>query len=744
MKQTIETIEGALHKLNVNFSGDVDFTDCVVYGNCAPYGCCKCTHFEVVETTDTGCKLIIPALKCGVYKYQLFLKLNTTNQEFLILDGEITVKDRLCDCEKESVTDSTITTVDATVFADTVNVNVTLEKGIQGEPGPQGPIGPTGPEGPRGEKGDTGERGEKGEKGDTGERGPQGETGPEGPQGPQGEPGPQGPPGEGGGINWAVANGGDWTPSPIINDSIGFALGYGAEIQGTGHANPSFVLGDASKVYGFNNVVVGGSVIAGSTDNTVKSNVIIGNGASSKTNNAVVIGSGSSADGLINNSNTVVGNESRAKFSGIVVGARSKANSGVAIGNDVNSNTTDDDYDNVAIGNISEASHRGVAVGHNSRANGESSIAIGIGASMGAGDGYAIAIGAGATSNGYGTVAIGNNSSTTQGCVAVGFQAAAEYESTAIGHQANADNYSVAIGTFTNADNRGIAIGHNTIASYGQIVFNTSSFHNKTLSFRIIAPRNEGHGLPELDATGGLWITTEDDNNNGVDYIIPFDQLGGGGGSSNSGGASFNYAIYFNYEKKYKDCSSTDDMNNISGYDSASGQPNWRKDLDENGAWNYNLESMSNSVPNFQNWREGYNSYPRSLRAFNSYMPNITDLDGSFRDCTDLESWECYTHNCYYFQNTFTGCYNLKHWRGAFSNTNTPNCSAMFGTADYDCAQLDLASVQHIAQVIPYGNGNTITLGVSNTLNGSAELEQALNELYNKSWNVEVIYSAAG
>lgn len=222
--------------------------------------------------------------------------------------------------------------------------------------------------------------------------------------------------------------------------------------------------------------------------------------------------------------------------------------------------------------------------------------------------------------------------------------------------------------------------------------------------------------------------------------LIPFDKLdavvNGGGGSSSS--ASFNYGAYFNYEKKYKDCSSIDDMNNQFGYE------NWRNDLDENDAWNYNLESMNSGMPNFQNWNEGYNSYPRSLRAFNSYMPNITDLDSSFQECIDLESWECYTPNCHYFQNTFYNCYNLKHWRGSFSNNNTPNCSGMFGNADYSCAQLDLASVQHIAQVIPYGNGNTITLGVSNTLNGSYELEQALNELYNKNWNVEVIYSANG
>jgi hypothetical protein len=144
MKQTIETIEGALHKLNVNFSGDVDFTDCVVYGNCAPYGCCKCTHFEVVETTDTGCELIIPALKCGVYKYQLFLKLNATNQEFLILDGDITVKDRLCDCSSDVVNDSSATIINATISADTVEVNVTIEKGPKGDTGPQGPAGESG------------------------------------------------------------------------------------------------------------------------------------------------------------------------------------------------------------------------------------------------------------------------------------------------------------------------------------------------------------------------------------------------------------------------------------------------------------------------------------------------------------------------------------------------------------------------------------------------------------------------
>ena len=546
MKQTIETIEGALHKLNVNFSGDVDFTDCVVYGNCAPYGCCKCTHFEVVETTDTGCKLIIPALKCGVYKYQLFLKLNS-NQEFLILEGDITVKDRLCDCEKEGVTDSTITTVDATVFADTIDVNVTLEKGIQGEPGPQGPIGLTGPEGPRGEKG---------EKGDTGERGPEG---PQGPQGPQGEPGPQGPPGTGGGASI------DW----IQNTDTG-VISIGKNQTLVHNTNPSLITRDS---------------------------IVIGN------------------------------------------------------------NTRCADY-----GPYPVTPERCVVIGNNT------------------------------TVEDYYCCTLGNNISTYgQDAVAIGEFAQAHYQG-------------ISIGSWSYAYDDAVAIGYNAQADSGNITLKSGNVEVKFFA-------------------NGMTI-----NGNSI----------GGGGSD-----SFNYGAYFNYEKKYKDCYSIDDMNSLSGYN-GNGYYNWRDDLDENGAWNYNLERMDSNMPDFQYWYEGYNSYPRSLRAFNSYMPNITDLDGSFQECSELESWECYTRNCHYFQNTFTGCTKLKYWRGAFSNTQTPQCGAMFGNASDNCAQLDLASVQHIAQVIPYGNGYTITLGVSQSLNGSYDLEQALNELYNNGWSVEVIYSDNG
>lgn len=379
MKENIQTIEGALHKLNVNFSGDVDFTDCVVYGNCAPYGCCKCTHFEVVETTDTGCKLIIPALKCGVYKYQLFLKLNTTNQEFLILEGEITVKDRLCDCEKESVTDSTITTVDATVSADTIDVNVTLEKGIQGEPGPQGPIGLTGPEGPRGEKG---EKGDTGERGPQGEQGPEGPEGPQGPQGPQGEPGPKGEkgdPGSGGGIDWAVNDATEKT-LPVIAETAAnrdnIVIGYGSS------ANHDNWYGSSKQV-----------VIGNNTSSTGWNMLTIGSNATSKTQNVTLIGNtgrgeGSGATGVgyqiraLGDYSIAIGNTTYTNDShGVAIGYEADANhSSTSIGSysysgfeaiSIGRNTNSDTY-GIAIGNNSYSSYQGLAIGRDARSeNGE-------------------------------------------------------------------------------------------------------------------------------------------------------------------------------------------------------------------------------------------------------------------------------------------------------------------------------------------------------------------------------------
>ena len=163
--QDIKTLEGTLHRLILNFTGDVDFNDYEVYGSCSSYGCSKCHHFEVEDNI-----VIIPALKCGIYKYQLFIKQISTNQEFLILSGNITVKDRICDCN-DAVNDSAQTVIDAVINADTVQVEVTIEKGP---------------------KGDTGEKGEKGERGEDGRDGRDGIDGKDGEDGKDGKDGQDG------------------------------------------------------------------------------------------------------------------------------------------------------------------------------------------------------------------------------------------------------------------------------------------------------------------------------------------------------------------------------------------------------------------------------------------------------------------------------------------------------------------------------------------------------------------------
>lgn len=153
MKENITAFEGTLHKLTVNVSGVEDFSDYLVYGAAQPYGCSKCAHFEVVTKTEGTCEMIIPALSCGIYKYQLFIKRISTNQEFLILEGEINVKDRLCDCSAVTSNDETATVVDATFSADIVEVNVSIQEGAEGKPGPQGPQGEPGKDGKDGEGG---------------------------------------------------------------------------------------------------------------------------------------------------------------------------------------------------------------------------------------------------------------------------------------------------------------------------------------------------------------------------------------------------------------------------------------------------------------------------------------------------------------------------------------------------------------------------------------------------------------
>lgn len=681
MKQDLTITEGVKSLIQINLSGDYTFTDFTVTGSCAAYGCCKCIHFEIIEKDDKTCKMYIPALTCGLYRYEIYIKNIITNQEFLVLNGEIAVKNRLCDCGGDALS-SEIINVDASISADIVEVNVTLEKGVQGDPGPQGPQGPqgeqgpqglTGPQGPQGEPGPQGERGEKGEKGDTGERGPQGEPGPQG---------PQGPPGEGGGasIDWAINTATDKTLSTAATTNT-IVIGYNSST---------------------NNDRLGGSVSIGNNVTLDEYNPY---------NSSEDIG-GEQVNVGCNNSNVGYGS--------------------VTIGYDAN--TTKDR--GTAVGHQTDANGYATALGYQAQALGEHSVAVGDTAH--ADYTYSIAIGNGPSAAGDYAITIGHDTQSLGYGVAIGRFALCGEESISIGNGANGNGgMAISIGPNSTANNS-IAIGPSAYAESGQIDLRTKNSNSDYVNFRVCGPSGSTIGTQgQFSPTnGGIYIQSGPDWDMKGEYFIPFEQLGGGGGGSSEGGSSFNYGAYFNYEKKYKNCYSTDDMTNVNS--------EWRKDLDENGAWNYNLENFTYTNPDFSYWTTS--SYPDrgTLKSFSSYSTYSVGLSNSFQYCEELESWEWFTGDdgSTNWNDTFVGCRKLKHWRGKISDTYGPYCSNMFGSDNSNCCQLDLASVQYIAEMLPVRERHTaISLGIASSLSGNSDLETALQQIRDKGWDLYTYYN---
>jgi hypothetical protein len=129
MKQNLQTIEGALYKLKLNIN-NIGIDEISVYGFCSAYGCSKCVHFEASQGEDNSYLLVVPALNTGLYKYQVFIKNNGTKQEFLVLEGEIIVTDRLCDCNEDIALSPFYSTADVTVSAESIDISMSIEKGM--------------------------------------------------------------------------------------------------------------------------------------------------------------------------------------------------------------------------------------------------------------------------------------------------------------------------------------------------------------------------------------------------------------------------------------------------------------------------------------------------------------------------------------------------------------------------------------------------------------------------------------
>lgn len=860
--QDIKTLEGTLHRLILNFTGDVDFNDYEVYGSCSSYGCSKCHHFEVEDNI-----VIIPALKCGIYKYQLFIKQISTNQEFLILSGNITVKDRICDCG-DAVNDSAQTVIDAVINADTVQVEVTIEKGP---------------------KGDTGEKGEKGERGEDGRDGVDGKDGKDGKDGEDGKDGQDGTidlsflgnnvvertNGRASdnqtiyGCGWTFTKTGyvdmvqlqapqleegesifvkvwDASTKSLLSKSKNslnkgsrepfylepFVVNKGQEVKITFHnvedgstslktgiavnmrisliadgesggiiddtGNYSDTTKTATTRWNFfenkfsskeelsehaasdshlneeqktlleqvaNGEIGGGGSIEWAvigevpvnkknapttTDNSIAigwsanvngdASLAIGNFAWAKGDNVTSIGGGNQSEGMFI---TSVGRHNGCKkdFNVMIGTTYSDADGTVAIRSEGERNIT------IGTG-VYNAGTNSILIGSAAKiAGGYNNIVIGgkntsdyhqyESGSLDESNGSNIIIGYEAHSDDMCNVVIGNGASATYNSnwvrsmynVVIGNSAQVfDHEAVAVGANSFSGYKGVAIGSYAAAE-RGIAIGSEA-HSNGEITFENGNA--LTVKFY------EAYQDDRFYDTGGLVIHT----NIGSEYVIPYDQLGGGG---NSGGGSSDSSSsssmdwpalfagdYYGYTTKYADCWSTDSMNNVSG--------NFKDDLDAQGAWNYNLKYINEEQPSFNNWYDGYGH--ANLISFNSFMPEVSNLAYSFQYNRYMESWNCPTPNCSSFSGCFICSIYLKHWRGDLSNLQY--AYGMFGTDSDNCCQLDLASVQHIAKVIAYGSWNTITLGVSNTLEGNSQLEEAINEIYNKGWYVEVIYSSNG
>lgn len=581
MNFIINTIEGAIHQLRVQVTNEVSLSEFTVYGSAA----CGCSTypFEIVEKNDKDCIIHIPALNSGIYKYQLFVKQNSTNKEFLILDGKIVVEERVGDTSV--VQDGASTIADVAIDADTVEVSVSIEKGAKGD---------------KGDKGDKGERGEQGLQGIQGEKGEQGERGEKG---------------DSGGMDWGIIHpqSGNTQASTIADDTSGFVLGYGSEVVGNGAAAPSYILGDWSLSYGNSNLSVGYAIVnGGSVEEPANYSVAIGNGANTygshsvtigqgavnESDDAVTIGSSARTDYQFSKGAVTIGKDAIGKDGSVVIGERAKGNSGVSIGKDAMCNVNDNTIDYVSIGQISEASINSVSVGSAAMAGGGNFLtngAIAIGRNSKAGNGkspftdeywqsdYAIAMGMNADAYQQGDIAIGYNAKTWEatvnnGGIAIGENTTVCSSSIAIGKDASCDDagiaiaigrnatvtgdFGIAIGYGSRVDNNGISIGrNNNVNPYGvaigngnadtsdaEIVLKSGDPYNKggVQYIRFYPPETVQNDCPEYDKlrpNGGIWIQTIDCYGTENNYYYTFDELGGGGGGSSGGGFDRYYFV---------------------------------------------------------------------------------------------------------------------------------------------------------------------------------------------------------
>lgn len=712
MNQNLNTMEGCRYKITLKFTGQEDLGNYSIYGSSCHLGCSRCySNFEILEKNADSCIMAIPALKAGTHLYQVFIKHNSTNQEFLILDGRIEVKNR-CGDDDAGAINSTSSEVEIIFNAEEIQVDVTIHEGTKGE------------------KGEKGERGEKGEDGIDGKDGVDGKDGEDGKDGQDGTidliflgnnvaERTNGRASDNQtiyGCGWTFTKTGyvdmvqlqapqleegesifakvwDASTKTLLSKSKNslnkgsrepfylepFAVNKGQEVKITFHnvEDGSTSLKTGIAVYTRISFIAdgeSGGIIddTGNYSDTTKTATIRWNFFENKFSSKEELSEHAASDShLSDEQKTLLEQVKNGEIGGGSGGASTdwiqNTDKGViSIGKNQslvhNSNPSLITRNSIVIGNNTRCADYGVfpvttercaVIGHNT------------------------------TVEEHYCCTLGNNIGTYgQDAVAIGEYAQSNYRGISIGSDSWTSNNAVAIGYNANSDSYGIAIGDNAQADYGNITLKSGNVEVKFTS--------EGMTINGNAIGGGI------DMGNIYKYMGKYSKL------------DYLYQIE-EIGMKWSDEYGTEIYRYIDDM------------IQEGGVWQYSLDYLQEAD---QMFNAGNKTGADRITKFISNTPLLQNANYMFYGCTNLE---------YLYMD--------------FSSIMNYNMYQIFGYDTDNCTKLNAESLHNIADTIVWGDYNDLYIGINGSLrwdNGDGEYQKcqdALQRIRDKGWTVYEIYS---
>jgi hypothetical protein len=723
--------------------------EAIVYGFIQGIGRCDrtATPITISEAIGNDVVMYVEPLTSGNYQYQVFMKRLSTNQEFSVLDGRIEVSNRLGTATVSNAPQSAV--VDVALFADTIEVNVTVQEGTKGEQGIQGI------------------QGIKGDKGDQGIQGIQGI------QGVQGEKGDKGT------VDYTlVCDVVKVKPQGTSEDNY-ISYGFTFKVSKAGVIGGLHIKDRTSgsvatnqpiyvKVWNSNNTLLAKSLNA--VEHSISSTLSYEFEPFTVAENEVLKVTFHTKDGMAQNTYQV-GVQTCTRVVTLIEGEEggmltSQGGYGTTtytavhewdylerkfatieelnthIGSDTH--LTDEQktlLEQVANGEIGGGGstsidwleHEGtvITIGNNISGTANAyAVIIGddascstwdsspanynvvIGNYAGSGGMYNVTIGHGSRTNNGDSTCIGYNSGSDNVGVTVGCYSWGSVGSAVVGASANASEYCTAIGYCTTAYGNSTAIGYNATSNDSEIVLRGGSTELKVTS-------------------NGIEL-------NGEPY---------GGGSGGSGGSEYDVRkavlMSVHYDTKYSGIDMYQHRNScynewvekeVNGDYYSGTWYEYYNDLTPSGEWLYSF-NCSDCTYVFYDcpW----------ITKFAAKIENNDNIAESFCNCNELESF--YTPSkLRSTQNTFSGCTKLKEFYADLSELN--NASYMFGSDSYNCTCLNVESVEHIANSIGT-NGGDFYIGMAYELQNDygdgkyQRCQDALQKIRDKGWTVYEMYS---